>query len=196
MAATGGLTPPPPLAPGAPFAPQVSAPTHAYAGFWRRLAAYLIDFVLLIIGLVVILLVIGIFVGIALLSTGQDNTTNAGLSVAIYLIAIVLSWVYFAGLESSGWQATVGKRAMNLVVTDVYGRRISFGRATGRYFAKILSGLTLLIGYLMIAFTPRKQGLHDMIAGTLVVRRQYLSLLTTSPEQMTRQGQPASAQSL
>jgi uncharacterized RDD family membrane protein YckC len=192
----GGPPPPPPPAAGWPVAPQVSAPVYAYAGFWRRVAAYLIDFVLITIGLFVIFLVIGIFIGIALLSTGQDNTTNAGLTLAVYLIAIVLNWVYFAGLESSSWQATVGKRAMNLLVTDVYGRRISFGRATGRYFAKILSGFTLLIGYLMIAFTPRKQGLHDMVAGTLVVRRQYLSLLTASPEQIPRQSQPASAQSL
>jgi uncharacterized RDD family membrane protein YckC len=60
--------------------------------------------------------------------------------------------------------------ALGIIVTDLEGRRIGFGRATGRYFAKILSALILGIGFLMVAFTQRKQGLHDMIAGTLVVR--------------------------
>ena len=77
---------------------------------------------------------------------------------------------YFVGFESSSWQATPGKRALGLIVTDTEGRRISPARAVGRYFGKILSGLILLIGYIMIAFTERKQGLHDFLAGTLVVK--------------------------
>jgi uncharacterized RDD family membrane protein YckC len=87
------------------------------------------------------------------------------------LILVVLTWLYFAGLESSAWQATLGKRATRLQVTDRTGRRLSFGRATGRFFAKAISAITLLIGYLVAAFTPRKQALHDLIAGTVVVRR-------------------------
>ncbi|MDX6593454.1 MAG: hypothetical protein QOJ13_2650 [Gaiellales bacterium] len=67
--------------------------------------------------------------------------------------------------------ATLGRRALGIKVTDVEGNRITFARATGRYFAKILSALTLLIGYIMAAFTARKQALHDLIAGTLVVNR-------------------------
>lgn len=73
-------------------------------------------------------------------------------------------------MESSAKQATLGKMALGIVVTDLEGARIGFGRATGRYFAKILSGLILGIGFLMAAFTERKQGLHDIIAGTLVVK--------------------------
>jgi uncharacterized RDD family membrane protein YckC len=73
-------------------------------------------------------------------------------------------------MESSGSQATVGKMMCGLRVTDTQGQRISFGRATGRYFAKILSALTLFIGYLMVGWTRQKRGLHDFIAGTLVIR--------------------------
>ena len=79
--------------------------------------------------------------------------------------------LYFPVMESSGRQATFGKQICGLAVTDTHGRRISFGRAVGRYLAKILSALLLCIGFLMVAFTHRKRGLHDVIAGTLVVRR-------------------------
>jgi uncharacterized RDD family membrane protein YckC len=73
-------------------------------------------------------------------------------------------------MTSSDRQATVGKIAVGLKVTDLYGQRISFARATGRHFAKILSAMVLFIGYIMVAFTERKQGLHDILAGTLVVK--------------------------
>ena len=73
-------------------------------------------------------------------------------------------------MESSAKQATVGKMALGIIVTDLDGRRIGFGRATGRYFAKILSALTLGIGFLMAGFTERKQALHDMVASCLVVK--------------------------
>jgi uncharacterized RDD family membrane protein YckC len=72
---------------------------------------------------------------------------------------------------SSEWQATVGKRVMSIVVTDLHGGRISFGRATGRHFAKYLSAFLLGIGFIMAAFTSKKQALHDIIAETVVVKR-------------------------
>jgi uncharacterized RDD family membrane protein YckC len=93
----------------------------------------------------------------------------AGWGMAMVL-GWLLSWFYFAFMESSSRQATLGKMAIGVRVTDLDGRPVSFARATGRYFAKILSNLTLGIGHLMVAFTERKQGLHDMVAGTLVVR--------------------------
>lgn len=80
------------------------------------------------------------------------------------------SWLYEAFLESSSYQATLGKMIFGMKVTDLYGNRISFARATGRHFAKILSGMILCIGFIMVGLTERKQGLHDMIAGTLVRR--------------------------
>lgn len=163
--------------------PPPLAPAHVYAGFWRRGAAWLIDTVLLAVGLVVLSFVGSIVAAISLLSSGQDITNDnaLGVQVALLLIMFVLAWLYYAGLESSAWQGSVGKRLMRLLVTDVYGRRITFGRATGRYFGKIVSGLALFVGYLMAAFTERKQALHDLMAGTLVVRQEHLALLISPP---------------
>jgi uncharacterized RDD family membrane protein YckC len=74
-------------------------------------------------------------------------------------------------MESSPRQATLGKMAMKIIVTDLEGRPISFGRATGRYFAKNFLSAICFIGFLMAIWTQKKQALHDMIAGTLVVKR-------------------------
>ncbi|GFK92601.1 hypothetical protein NNJEOMEG_00426 [Fundidesulfovibrio magnetotacticus] len=86
-------------------------------------------------------------------------------------MANAVVWLYYALQESSPVQATLGKRIMGLKVMDLEGRRISFGRATGRYAAKLLSGGLLLLGYAMILFTKKRQGLHDLLAGTVVVCR-------------------------
>jgi uncharacterized RDD family membrane protein YckC len=88
-----------------------------------------------------------------------------------YLLSIAIAWLYFAFMESSARQATVGKMALGIVVTDMDGNRIGFGRATGRFFAKYLSALILAIGFIMVAFTQKKQGLHDLIVNTLVVKK-------------------------
>jgi len=90
----------------------------------------------------------------------------------VLFLSIVASWIYSAYLESSPNQGTLGKMALGLIVTDLQGRRISFGHATGRFFAKIITGLIPLgIGYMMAGFTEKKQALHDMIAATLVLRK-------------------------
>jgi uncharacterized RDD family membrane protein YckC len=86
------------------------------------------------------------------------------------LINVVIVWLYFAMQESSAEQATVGKRILGIIVTNKEGGRISFAQATIRYFSKYLSSI-LIIGFIMSAFTKNKQGLHDMIADTLVVNR-------------------------
>jgi len=135
---------------GSAYVPTIS---REYGGFWIRFVAAIIDGILLAIVQFIIGLVI------------DDQTTTT-------LINIVLGWLYFAGMESSANQATLGKRAMGLQVTDLEGDRIGFGKATGRYFAKIISALILFIGYFMIGFTEKKQGLHDMIAGTLVIKNR------------------------
>ncbi len=83
----------------------------------------------------------------------------------------MISWLYFAKLESGPHQSTFGKRAMGLKVTNLAGGRIGFGQASGRFFGKIVSGMTLYIGFIMAGFTERKQALHDLIAGTLVVKQ-------------------------
>jgi uncharacterized RDD family membrane protein YckC len=87
------------------------------------------------------------------------------------LLRTVLHWLYYSLLESSAWQGTLGKKALGLEVTDLDGNRISFGRATGRFFAKIISAIILGIGYIMAGFTEKKQALHDILAGTLVIRK-------------------------
>ncbi len=89
----------------------------------------------------------------------------------LVLVSLAGSWLYYAYFESSDWQASVGKKVMNLVVTDIDGNRVSFGRASGRYFAKIVSSLIPLgIGYILAGVTEKKQALHDMIANCLVLR--------------------------
>jgi uncharacterized RDD family membrane protein YckC len=128
-----------------------AGPPTSYAGFWKRAAAVLIDGLILFIPTAIIARAIG-------RGTGD-------------LAVLVIDWLYFAYQESSPAQATIGKRALGIKVTDVQGNRISFARASGRYFAKILSTLTLFIGFIMAAFTAKKQALHDMIADTLVVNR-------------------------
>lgn len=97
----------------------------------------------------------------------EMEAIEALANVAGYLA----SWIYFAAFESSESQATPGKKALGIKVTDLNGKKISFGRASGRFFAKYLSAALLCVGFIMIAFTKRKQGLHDIIAGCLVVNR-------------------------
>jgi uncharacterized RDD family membrane protein YckC len=110
----------------------------------------------------------------------QEDLNDAGIFLIIGLVflaatlSLVLTWLYHALMESSEWQATVGKKVLRLVVTDMAGRRVSFWRATGRHFAKIVTNMIpLAIGYIMAGFTEKKQALHDMLAGCLVLRRSY-----------------------
>jgi uncharacterized RDD family membrane protein YckC len=138
---------------GAAVAPVV------YAGFWRRFAAAIIDSIIVLVVLVVLDLVLAQIV----------SSTSTAFTALSSVLSIGIGVAYYVGQESSTQQATIGKRALGIIVTDMFGNRVSTGRATGRYFGKIVSGLTLLIGYLMAAFTEKKQALHDMMAGTLVV---------------------------
>jgi uncharacterized RDD family membrane protein YckC len=145
----------------------------AYGGFWLRVVAYFIDAIILNVAIWIIGTVLGFGAGVGLTPAAEIDTMAPGFWTAYFTtlgVSFVISWLYFALMESSSRQATVGKLAVGVVVTDLNGERISFARATGRYFAKILSGIILLIGYIMIAFTERKQGLHDIIAGTLVYK--------------------------
>lgn len=130
---------------------------EAYAGFWRRFWAFLLDYIILVFGLSLI---------ISVFSSGYYNEDS------IYGPALVISWLYYALMESSNKKATLGKMALGIVVTDLNGNKISFGRATARYLCKFLSGLIFAIGYIMAVFTDKKQALHDMIAGCVVVKKQ------------------------
>lgn len=155
-----------------------------YAGFWKRFAAYIIDALILgVASWIVILPVLGL-IGLGASSMEyndemmMDDEAAAGLAAAMvgaslmmWVVVAAAGWLYFALMESSSKQATLGKMALSIIVTDVNGNRLSFGRASGRYFGKILSGLILYIGFIMAAFTEKKQALHDMIAGCLVVNK-------------------------
>ncbi|HYZ19077.1 MAG TPA: RDD family protein [Gaiellaceae bacterium] len=137
-----------------------------YAGFWRRLGALLID--ALVGGAAGF--VVGFVIGFAIAISGGDDLSE-GWSAAINILSVVGWILYFAIMESSSHQATVGKIALGIQVTDLAGNRLSFGRALGRNLAKLISTIILYIGFIIAAFTERKQALHDMIAGTLVVKR-------------------------
>jgi uncharacterized RDD family membrane protein YckC len=166
---------PPPPAPT--WQAPVSAPPVAYAGFWLRFVALIIDFIIIYCVRALIFLPFGIGMGMRGMFHGAQPQSPADLVpffatfIRIMVISTIIQWLYFSLMESSAWQGTLGKKALGLTVTDLEGRRISFGRATGRYFAKIISSVILFIGYIMVAFTEKKQALHDMIAGTLVLRK-------------------------
>jgi uncharacterized RDD family membrane protein YckC len=168
--------------------PGVSAPAHAfarrYAGFWLRVVAYLVDGLILGIPLggiiLIVILAMGGFAAMhSSLPAGEPDQTALvaliGAFLGFYLVVLCFtlaaSWLYFALMESSPRQATLGKSLLSLRVTDKNGQRLSFGHATGRYFSKIITGLVPLgIGYILAGVTEKKQALHDFIAGTLVFR--------------------------
>jgi uncharacterized RDD family membrane protein YckC/ribosomal protein L40E len=139
--------------------------TGQYAGFWRRFVAVIIDGLLLSIAG---RLIFGRFGIPFLFFTKIKPLLISNFSFSY----ILLGWVYYALMESSSLQATLGKMALGIVVTDLEGNRISFVRATGRHFAKIISGIILYIGFIMAGFTAKKQALHDIIADCLVVKKQ------------------------
>lgn len=128
---------------------------QAYSGFLRRLIASIIDSFIIILLVAFIQFISGTMSG-----------------AFFYILLILLSWNYFAYQESSVRQGTVGKQAMNIIVTDLKGNRISFERATKRFVGKLLASLPFFAGFLPVLFTENKQGLHDKIAKTLVLVRE------------------------
>jgi uncharacterized RDD family membrane protein YckC len=145
-----------------------------YGGFWIRVVAAIIDFLVIRVVLFPVKAMFGLG-GLAAGGFGAHGF-HRGLSLpylifgggVLAILTIAASWLYEALMESSSYQATLGKMAFGMKVTDLYGNRISFARATGRHFAKIVSAMILCIGFIMVGFTERKQGLHDLLAGTLV----------------------------
>lgn len=135
-----------------------------YAGFWLRFAAWVIDSAILgALPLIVALIIAPIFF------TGTKTVALLGVIFFIVPVVGTTGWLYYSLMESSTFQATLGKQALKLRVVEIDGEPVSFGRASGRFFAKILSSI-LLIGYLMAAFTQKKQALHDMLTGCVVIR--------------------------
>ncbi len=156
-----------------------------YAGFWKRVAAYAIDGLVIGIAGAVVGGIIGAVLGAALLSGSNDF--GAGfvvIQLISNLVSIALAAVYYAGFHASTSQATLGKMAVGIKLVRSDGSRISVARGVGRYFATFLSGVILGIGFLMAAFTERKQGLHDMVCDTLVVDKWAF---TAHPEWQNRE---------
>jgi len=157
-----------------------------YGGFWVRVLAYFIDTIILLVLLGVLYFIlssVGIIDLAAVSELVDESAYQAGAGPGdaalmeanrqmgiLYLGMFLMAWLYDALMTSSWIQATPGKAVFGLRVTDADGGKIGFGRATGRFFGKFISGMIFNIGYLMVAFTARKQGLHDIIAGTQVVR--------------------------
>jgi uncharacterized RDD family membrane protein YckC len=156
--------------------------TDRYAGFWIRLGAYLIDYMIIQFATSMLFGFLALIFGFAVGSQTSDFSSSSfesegealliiGCYFGIIILTICGQWLYYALFESSSMQATPGKLAVGIKVVDYEKNRLSFGKATGRHFAKIISAFTLSIGYMMAGWTEKKQTLHDMVAGTLVVRK-------------------------
>lgn len=136
----------------------------AYAGIWFRFVAALMDF---LFGGAAIAFTTHVILDIVRLTSLASSVADSG---TLYLVVLLPGyWLYYAGMESSPFEATVGKITLRLRVTDLDGHRISFARATLRYLGKLVSLGTFLIGFLVAIFTQRKQSLHDFMAETVVV---------------------------
>lgn len=168
------------LPPGAAATPVYIPMPSPFAGFWLRFVALIIDAIIIMFGAGIFIALIVAIIGVGAIQSAFENSDNSpdffpftivfGFIVAFLGIAVG-EWLYFAWMESSSHQGTLGKISLGLIVTDLQGRRITFARATGRYFSKIITNMTFYIGYIMAGFTEKKQALHDMIASCLVLRK-------------------------
>ena len=134
-----------------------------YSGFWKRVAASVIDSMVVMLASFPIYFIFGLAL--------MDDYGDVGVEYEILttMLNILFGWIYFATMESSAKQGTLGKMALSIKVVDLNENPISFAQASGRHFGKIISTIILFIGFIMVAFTEKKQSLHDMMAGTLIV---------------------------
>jgi len=164
---------------------MAAVPAVAYAGFWLRFIAWIIDrFVLSAITSIVLLPFVGLPAILDVLrGYGPSRPEEAVPFMALFVrtfrhalpVGFVMTWLYYALMESSAWQGTLGKKALGLRVTDLQGNQVSFGRASGRFFSRIITWLTFFVGFIMAGFTGKKQALHDMIADCLVIKQEKSS---------------------
>ena len=119
-----------------------------YAGFWQRLLAGIIDSIILIVIEVILILI----------------------PIIGWILSLFVTWLYFAIQHSSTKQATFGMRALDIKITNENHGKIGFWRATGNLYLTVISALVVFIGFLMIAFTSRKQGFHNLISRTLCIK--------------------------
>lgn len=156
--------------------------SNKYAGFWLRFVAYIIDKILIsVVQWMVILPVLGALgISIATMENMDYMSEEDAIGMVIgmvstmigsILVAYVIELIYFSIMESSKHQATIGKIALGLKVTDTNGKALDFGRALLRNLGKIVSQMIIYIGYIMAGLTEKKQALHDMIANAVVVKK-------------------------
>lgn len=157
--------------------PPSTMETAKYGGFWIRFVAVVIDGILLSIVFIAIGFLIGLL-GLAASFEGVDTSDSSALTAAVMgaaglfqVLGVVMGFLYFTLMESSKNQGTLGKMALGLKVVDAEGNQLSFGKAALRYIGKFVSQIILMIGYIIAAFNPRKQALHDMIASTFVIKK-------------------------
>jgi uncharacterized RDD family membrane protein YckC len=143
-------------------------PAFIYAGFWLRLVAALVDLAAIFIPFCFAAFMVVVIAKLVSATKGYESATV--ILTVLPPLALVATWLYFAVMESSSWQATLGKKLLGLYVTDMKGQRLSLSRATGRTVAKFLSSMTAGIGYLLCGVTEKRQALHDMVASCLVLR--------------------------
>jgi len=191
---------PPAFRPG-PTLASTPGLAWTYAGFWWRLLAWLVDWMVLAsaeyaLGVATGLRQVGLTIDNDDQSTRQVSDIAYSASYyyptsgwhlhggALSALGLILTIGYFVLMESSHWQATLGKRVCKLRVTDIDGRRISIPRALGRYLGKFVSAFILGIGFLMVGWTRRKQGLHDLMADTLVMRLRPNDIFAFQPPPM------------
>lgn len=171
------------------YAPQgyaggyaAARPTATYAGFWLRFVAVIIDWLVWMVPIVPLYMILILSALPDLMSHPQNPFALLPIILPRVLLfsflLLVGTWLYWALLESSAWQATLGKKALGLTVTDLQGNRVTFGRASGRFFAgrgakffPYIGWLYYLISCICAGFTEKKQAIHDMIAGCLVIRK-------------------------
>jgi len=174
--APGAVPPAPPPPP--PFMGVTDAAEPEYAGFWLRFGAWVIDYLILMVPFTAISIAMGLGTAMAtLLSHFENDRTGAVTAYAaavqpITFVLLVIGFAYYVFFECSRWQATPGKMAVGIRVTDVAGRRLTVARAAGRNAVRLVNAFTVLIpmvAYVTAAFTQRKQGVHDLLAGTYVL---------------------------
>ncbi len=157
-----------------------------YAGFWLRVIATFIDSFVLTFILSTVFGFLAVFIAILVptlfvtlgdklqnFSADQNHMAHAIIVgvIGINAVSFILNWLYCAIFEASSYQATPGKLALDLKVTDMQGKKITFITASIRYWAKLPSTLIFCIGFLMAGWTEKKQCLHDMLADTVVIKK-------------------------
>lgn len=180
-----------------PFLGVTDTAAPDFAGFWLRFGAWVIDYIILMVPFTAISLSMGL--GAAMSQLLSQMQTDQAAAITAYALAIrpityvllVIGFAYYAFFESSKWQATPGKMAVGIRVTDVDGNRLGIGRAAGRNAVRLVNAFTFLVPmvfYVTSAFTQRKQGVHDLLAGTYVVMGRADKAGISAPAPATRTG--------